>query len=143
MAALEEALSLGPVQRAISLDVKKRGYGMHSAKVTDSSLIGSSSFVLSVHADIPGDQLRQTLPKQIKIGSVENIRELLSKSLPGIAITPLPVVPRQLPFHAGNVYFELDSASEYWSSLENSAGFGIHIGGDFPGLTIELWAIRG
>ena len=143
MEVLEESLSLGPVQRAIALEVKERGYGMRSAKIADSSLVGTSTFILSVHADMPSDQLRQRLPQQIKVGSVENIRDLLSKSLAGIAIAPLPVAPRQLPFHAGNVYFELDSASPDWAALRNSAGFGIHVGGDFPGMTMELWAIRG
>jgi type VI secretion system protein ImpJ len=53
------------------------------------------------------------------------------------------VAPRQIPFHAGYVYFELDPASEYWTGLKNSGGFALHVGGDFPGLKMEFWAIRG
>jgi type VI secretion system protein ImpJ len=78
----------------------------------------------------------------MKIGSVENIRELVTVQLPGIGLRPLPVAPRQIPFHAGNIYFELDKSSEYWGALENSGGFAMHVGGDIPGLNFEFWAIR-
>jgi type VI secretion system protein ImpJ len=52
------------------------------------------------------------------------------------------VAPRQIPFHAGFVYFELDQASEHWAQLKASGGVGLHVGGEFPGLKLEFWAIR-
>ena len=55
----------------------------------------------------------------------------------------LPVAPRQLPYQAGCVYFELDRTSEYFARLDASGGFALHLSGDFPGIRIELWAIRG
>jgi type VI secretion system protein ImpJ len=63
--------------------------------------------------------------------------------LPGIAVRPLPVAPRQLPFYAGATYFELDRNSAHWKELQASGGFAIHLSGEFPNLNIELWAIRG
>jgi len=55
---------------------------------------------------------------------------------------PIPVAPRQIPFHAGYSYFQLEPHSEYWNELKHSGGFAIHVGGDFPGLVLEFWAIR-
>jgi len=54
----------------------------------------------------------------------------------------LPVAPRQIPYHAGNNYFELDTSSEFWRGLERSGGLAMHIAGDWPGLKLEFWAIR-
>ena len=54
----------------------------------------------------------------------------------------LPVAPRQLPFHAGFHYFELDRGGELWKQLERSGSLALHVAGDFPGLELELWAIR-
>ena len=62
--------------------------------------------------------------------------------LPGIPLKPLAVAPRQLPYHAGFTYFELERNSDYWKELRKSGGFAMHVGGDFPGLELELWAIR-
>ena len=88
-------------------------------------------------------KLRRLFPSQVKIGAVEHIRELVNVALPGIAVRPLPVAPRQLPFYAGATYFELDRASPHWQQMQNSGGFAIHVSGDFPNLRLELWAIRG
>ena len=58
--------------------------------------------------------------------------------LPGIALRPLPVAPRQIPFHAGFSYFELDNTGELWKQLDNSGGLGIYVTGDFPALELSL-----
>jgi len=99
-------------------------------------------FVLSARADIAEDALRLHLPAQIKIGPVERIRQLVNAAMPGIALKPLPVAPRQIPYHSGYAYFQLDQQSDFWNELKQSGGFAIHVGGDFPGLELEFWAIR-
>ena len=62
--------------------------------------------------------------------------------LPGIMLSLLPVAPRQIPYHAGFCYFELDRGSEFWKYMETNRLLAMHIAGDFPGLQIELWGIR-
>ena len=99
-------------------------------------------FVLAVNADLPAEVLRSQFPAQIKIGSVEKIRELVNLSLPGIQITALPVAPRQIPYHSGFAYFQLDRHNELWGQLSQSGGIAIHVAGEFPGLQMELWAIK-
>jgi type VI secretion system protein ImpJ len=79
----------------------------------------------------------------VKIGPVEQIAELITAALPGIAVAPLPVVPRQLPYYAGRSYFELDRSGPYWQALARSGGIAVHVAGDLPGLELECWAIRG
>jgi type VI secretion system protein ImpJ len=86
--------------------------------------------------------LRTQFPAQIKIGSVEKIRELVNLSLPGIQAAPLPVAPRQIPYHSGCAYFQLDRSNELWAQLAGSGGIAIHVAGEFPGLQMELWAIK-
>ena len=40
------------------------------------------------------------------------------------------------------VYFELDGSSPYWGKMTTSGGIAIHVSGEYPGLNMELWAIR-
>jgi len=40
------------------------------------------------------------------------------------------------------VYFELDQSDPLWSKMKSSGGIGMHLGGEFPGLGLEFWAIR-
>jgi type VI secretion system protein ImpJ len=86
--------------------------------------------------------LRSHFPLQVKIGPVEEIQQLVNSALPGISIQPLPVAPRQIPFHVGFTYFELNKHNPLWNKMTSSGGFAIHIGGNFPGLELEFWAIR-
>src|SRR5690606_1503539 len=113
------------------------------APITDRSLLTSASFVLAVRADMPAEVLRRNFPNQVKIGPVEQIRELVNVALPGITVRPLPVAPRQIPYHAGVTYFELDRSGQHWKQLATSGGFAIHVAGEFPGLEMEFWAIKG
>ena len=132
---------IDPVALAIPIEPKK--YGLSLAVVADRTLFKSAVFILAVRADIAAEEVRKRFPAQLKIAPAEKIRDHVNLGLPGITLQPVPVAPRQIPYHAGFVYFELDQASELWSQLSSSGGIGMHVAGEFPGLTMELWAIRG
>jgi type VI secretion system protein ImpJ len=100
-------------------------------------------FVLAARADVPSEELRRRFPAQLKVGPVEKITDLVRLALPGVPVLALPVAPRQIPFHAGFAYFELDQSSDLWDQLKNSGGVALHVAGEFPGLAMEFWAIRG
>ncbi len=139
---LRKSLSVVMDSHAVSITLEERQFGIHVAVIPDKELLKSATFVLAVNAQLPPDVVRTSFPPQVKIGSVEKIRDLVNLQLPGVGLRPLPVAPRQLPFHAGYTYFELDSSSEYWKQLATSAGFAMHVAGDFPGLQMHFWAIR-
>lgn len=141
--ALREALSMVIDSKATPIPLIEKAYGIHVGMLADRSLIENASFVLVVRADVPGETLRARFPQQSKVGSVESIRNLVNLQLSGIALLPLSVAPRQLPYHAGSTYYELDRGSEHWQELSQSGGFAFHIAGQFPGLSLAFWAIRG
>lgn len=142
MADLRRSLSMVLEQNAFQIELLERAYGVRVAVIANPDLIKTATFVLAVAADLPGEQVRKQFPSQVKIGPVEKIRDLVNLHLPGVGLRPLPVAPRQIPYHAGNNYFELDTSSEFWRGLERSGGLAMHIAGDFPGLKLEFWAIR-
>lgn len=139
---LRQYLSSVLEQTAISIPLDPRKYGISVGVIADRKLISTAGFVLAVSADIPAENVRRHFAQQAKIGPVEEIRQLVNSALPGITLRPLPVAPRQIPYHAGVVYFELDGDSPYWGKMTTSGGVAVHISGDYPGLTMELWAIR-
>ncbi|MEI7222981.1 type VI secretion system baseplate subunit TssK [Pectobacterium carotovorum] len=143
MMALRQALSTVLSPRAVSIQLKKQPYGVMVAMVGDAELMSSAEFVLAVRARMPQEHLRKQLLQQTKIASSEKIRELISLQLPGIPLLPLPVAPRQLPYHAGYSYFQLDRQSPAWQVLVSGNTLAFHIAGEFPELDMQLWAIRG
>lgn len=142
MLALRQALSTVLSPRAVSIQLRKHQYCVMVAMVNESELMQSADFVLAVRARMPQEQLRKQLLQQTKVASSDKIRELISLQLPGIPLLPLPVAPRQLPYHAGYSYFQLDRQSPAWQMLAVSNTLAFHIAGDFPELDMQLWAIR-
>ncbi len=143
MAQLRLALSMVLEQSATPIELHDRKYGVRVAVIADKGLLTSASFVLAVGAQMPAETLRQRFPGQLKVGPVEKIRDLVNLQLPGIGLRALPVAPRQIPYHAGFNYFELDTRHELWALLKNSGGLAMHLAGEFPGLEMEFWAVRG
>jgi type VI secretion system protein ImpJ len=143
MAELRQSLSAVLEQTAIPIPLQERRYGIRVAMIADRSLLGTASFVIAAKAEMSAEALRRHFPTQAKIGPVEKIRELVNSALPGIKVRPLPVAPRQIAYHPGVIYFEMDRSSPFWKELQTSGGLAIFVSGDFPSLEMELWAIKG
>lgn len=127
---------------AVPIPIEPKRFGMRVASVGDRTLFSSAVFVLAARADVPAEDLRRRFPTQIRIAPSDKITNLVNLQLPGVPIHPLPAAPRQLPFHAGFVYFEVDATSDLWTQVKTTGTIAMHVAGDLPGLALEFWAIR-
>lgn len=142
MDVIRQYLNMVLEQNAIPIPLSGPKYGVYAGKIPDHNLIDNAVFVIAVKADVPAEMIATYFAPQTKIGPVEKIQLLVRSALPGITIHALPVTPRQLPYHAGFSYFELNKTNEMWQQLKSSGGIAVQIGGEFPGLEIEMWAIK-
>ena len=142
IASLRESLSKVLTQTAISIPLEPRRFGISVAIVPDRSLFSRAVFILAARADVPAEELRRRFPSQLRIGPAERISDLVRSGMRGVPVHAVPVAPRQIPYHAGFAYFELDQTDELWDQLQNSGGVAMHVAGEFPGLAMEFWAIR-
>ena len=143
VADIRRSLSMVLERNAIPIDLEMRSYGLRVASIPDGDLLKTARFVLAAKAQLPVERVQASLPTLVKIGPVERIRDLVNLNLPGIVLRGLPVAPRQIPFHAGFLYFELERGGDLWRLTEQSGALAVHIAGEFPGLELELWAVRG
>ena len=142
IADLRRMLSTVLERNSVQIELVDRSHGVRTAVFPDPELARSANFVLAVNAQMPAEQLRTRFPAQSKLGPSDKLRDLVNLQLPGVALRSLPTAPRQLPFHAGFHYFELDRGGELWKQLEKTGSLALHVAGDFPALELELWAIR-
>lgn len=142
IAALRIALSAVLEQSAVPIPLQQRKYGVWVGVVPDLTLLDTATFVLAAKADMKAEDMRRQLPTQSKMGPVEKIRDLVNLQLPGIAVSPMAVAPRQLPYTSGFVYFECDRHSPMWRMLKTSGGIAMHFGSGFEGLDLQFWAVR-
>jgi len=142
MLELRRSLSSVLEQNAIQLPLQDRQYGVRVASIPSTELLTTCDFVLAAHAQTTPEFLRSHFPTQTKLGPVERIRDLVNLHLPGVTLRPLPIAPREIPYHAGYNYFEVDTTHELWKQLHSSGGLAMHVSGEFPELQLEFWAIR-
>lgn len=142
MAELRSLFSVVLEQNSVNIPLQEKKFGIRVGAISDRTLFTSASFVLAVSADVSTEDIRQYFPQQVKIGSVEKIKELVNLQLPGVQLNHLAAAPREIPYQRHFVYFEFVQNSEYWQALSESGGIACHIGTNFPNLAMELWAIR-
>ncbi|MBN6069215.1 type VI secretion system baseplate subunit TssK [Aggregatibacter actinomycetemcomitans] len=140
---IKSYLSVVTSAKVIPLPVIAHQYGIYTSQINDSTLYSTAEFIIAIKAHLQPDLLKNQFVQQTKISSIEQINQLVHLQLPGVPVHALPVAPRYLPYHSGFMYFQLDKTSSFWESLSSSSGFGFHITGNYPGLEIEFWAIRG
>ena len=83
---LRLSLSMVMEQTAIPIELQDRKYGVRVAIIPDVELQRTAQFVLAVGSQLPGDALRARFPTQVKIGTVERIRDLVNLQLPGVTL---------------------------------------------------------
>ncbi len=98
--------------------------------------------VFAFHAAMPAERLRTLLPQQIKLGPVEQIQRLVDLQLPGARLIAQAHPPRQVPYYAQSVYFEVEAADPYWNQIWAGSALAMRIVGDFPELRFEAWGLR-
>src|SRR5262247_2746155 len=143
VADIRRSMSMVLERSAVPIELQTRAYGLRVAAIPDSDLVKTARFVLAAKAQLQPERLQASLPTLVKIGPVERIRDLVNLNLPGIVLRSLPVAPRQIPYHAGFLYFELERSGDLWKVTEQSRALAMHIAGEFPGLELEFWAVRG
>ena len=139
---LRNMLSVIVERNAVNIPLNERDFGVWLGEIEDRMTFTGRRFVLIAQANVALESIRRQMPIQVKIGPVEQIRDLVNLQLPGIGIAPLSVAPREIPFIQNAVYFELDGNNPLWSQFPDSAAFALHVSGAYPGLRMELWAIQ-
>ena len=139
-ATLRRALARVIESPVLPLHFEDRGDHVHLCVIDKQWKL--KKLIFAVSAAMPADKLRQLLPQQTKLGAVEQIQKLIDLQLPGARLLPLPNPPRQVPFYAESIYFEVESSDPFWAQTFAGSAMALRIVGDFPDLRFEAWGLR-
>ncbi len=126
---------------ATSLPIQRKKFGISLVGLPNQSMVEDAEIILAIKADLSADQINKLVSSKLKVGSVENIKDLVNLQLPGCIKVLLPVTPRQIPYHSGMHYYQLSPDAEMRGSISRSSGIGLHVSGDVPGVEMEMWVI--
>ena len=129
-------------QTAVQLSLKEIGNGFFGADIPDPRMLSAGYLVLAIAANLPESRIRDEMPRQIRIGPVDKIEDLIISQLPGVQLEPLMGAPIEIQYHQDFVYFALERGSSHWAQIGVSRRLVLYVAGKPPGLEFELWSVR-
>jgi len=140
---VKKLLSLVLESKSILIPIDTHNYGVRIALLKDKSVLKDSIFVLAVSSNIDANKLKRLLLDNLKIGTVDEIRNLVNHHLPGFKIVPLTTAPREIPYKVNQSYYRITLSDVDKQKLLKTSGIALHYPEDSH-LSIEflLWSIK-
>ncbi len=125
------------------IPLEKHKYGVRVGLIQDKTLLKNTSMILAVSSKLDNMKLTKLLMDNLKIGTVEEISNLVNHHLPGFKIEKLSSAPREIPYRVNQSYFRVILASKDVSNLMRSPGIALHYPeAEKSGIEFMLWAIK-
>jgi type VI secretion system protein ImpJ len=116
--------------------------GLFVGQVDDPQLLRAFALYLIVGGDLPEETLRNELPRYVKVGSIEQISQIVHSALPGVGVRIDFSPPAALPVRAHMVYLQLEKQGRYWSSVTQSGTIAIYQPVKPESVKLELVAVE-
>ena len=142
-AEIKKLLGLVLESKSILIPIDKHNYGVRIALLKDKTILKNATLVLAVSSNIDADKLKRLLLDNLKIGTVDEIRNLVNHHLPGFGIVPLTTAPREIPYKVNQSYYRITLSPEDKQKLLKTSGLALHYP-ETENLAVEffLWAIK-
>lgn len=140
---IRELLELVIATRCVQIRLKKVRESLWSGFIEDPTLFENSDFILGVSAQISEEQLLRQVPQVIKVAATNVIDQVLGTSIPAITLTPLSIPPPSLPTKMNFRYFQIDTKTHYWTTIQSSKNVSVYVPNrELPAPNIELFALK-
>jgi type VI secretion system protein ImpJ len=101
-----------------------------------------SQFFLSVAGDMTDQQVMESVPRRIKIGSRNDLEQMMKMSLPGLRVYHTPRPPTSLSVEPGRTYFRMEQMGDYWEAICQSATIGLYVPPEWREWKFEILAVK-
>ncbi len=117
--------------------------GLFVGRVEDPSLLRNMVLYLIAGGDVPEETLRDDLLRYVKVGSIDQIAQIVRSALPGVGVRVDHTPPNAIPVRAHMVYIKLEKEGRYWDSVLQSNTIAIYQPVKPERVKLELVAVEG
>jgi len=139
---LKSMLEMVLEQNSVSLPIEKKKYGIYITPLRDKETINSSKFVFSVKAGVQASELKDIVQRGLKVGTIENIKNLVNFHLSGYKLKLLTSAPKEIPHKLNHLYYSIELQSKEQDELLKSSGFAFHLATEIEDISYAIWAIK-
>lgn len=101
----------------------------------------AADFYLSVRCREAPAQLQAQFPRLCKIGTPDDVDQLINAALDGVPLQPLSHVPAAIPLRLENQYFALDFAHPSGQAVLAEGVCAFYVPATLPDVKLELFAV--
>ncbi len=125
------------------ITLTRRDEVVHIGKIQDDRLLDPAMiWYLGVYANVPASDLQAAFPEIAKMASPDKLDFLVAHALKGIGLRLAQTLPPAVPIQAGYVYFQVEKVGEIWDGIAGSRNVAIYAPPEYPGILLELVAVR-
>lgn len=122
----------------ISLEQTRTSYFV--GRLNDPRL-SEADFYIAVHADMPGAQVLELVPRAFKVGSPEDIEVVVNTAMPGATLSHCVRTPNAIPVRLDNQYFSIEPHGRVYERMMKANAIAFYIPSAFKNLKLELMAV--
>ena len=125
----------------VSIPLERVAAYFWQGKITDQRTLSRSRWIFGIHAAIGEAEVIAKSPQLVKICSREFLPKLVSRALPGLKLSHLPVPPPALSPRLETQYFGIDKAGPCWEHIIQTRELAIYVPGELPDPDVDLFVI--
>lgn len=127
-------------ERFVEIPMQRREDGMYLARIEDGSLL-RYEFFLGAKGNVPGEQLRERLPKLAKVASWSQVTSILNSAINGARLELQYTPPSALPVKPGVVFFKVTKVPEYWTDIQGTGTLAVYQPLEPRNVELSLYAV--
>ena len=101
-----------------------------------------AEFYLVATGNMPEEQMKELVPRRVKLGGSDDLDLILSRALPGVRLTYVARPPSTLPLRPGSHYFRLETKGEFWDSVARSHNIAVSLSSALKDVRVEILATQ-
>ena len=113
----------------------------HVGRIDSQRIDDNSVFYLGVAADMPAQELIQTVPIRFKVGAPDDVEKCVLSALPGVKLAHAAQVPAAIPVRPGSHYFSVEARGPLYERMLKAQSLMIYVPGGVRELKLELIAV--
>jgi len=143
MRTISTLLEASLPSRVIALELEERGPNRWQVTFSDPRLREpqGADFYLSVRCRQPVAQLQSQFPRLCKVGTPDEVNQLINAALDGVPLLSLSHVPAAIPLRLENQYFALDLSHAKGQAVLAEGVCAFYVPSTLADVKLELFAV--
>lgn len=143
MCTISVLLEASLPSRVVTLELEQQGANRWQVSLNDPRLRerDGADFYLSVRCRMPAAQLQDQFPRLCKIGTPDEVNQLINAALDGVPLQSLSHVPAAIPLRLENQYFALDLGHAKGQAMLAEGVCAFYVPSTLADVQLELFAV--